>query len=219
VLTYYIGYYCAGPDSQFQYSTASDANTVPDGPDTSNIPRPKFGHVPFGTINTSCLDPGVVALTFDDGPHQYTEELLDYLKVMKVNATFFVTGGSGGKGSIGNPNNPYHNDIQRMLAEGHQIASHTWTHQDLSLVGHDYRLLQITHNEKAIANAIGMVPTYIRPPYLSCDDGCQTDLGALGYHAVNIDLDTNDWQMSMPASIAYFNAGIEQDPAVVGWNV
>jgi len=138
---------------------------------------------------------------------------------MKVKVTFFINGGSAGKGSIGDPSNQYYNDIQRMLAEGHQIASHTWTHQDLSNIGHVYRLQQIIKNEKAIANNIGLVPTYLRPPYLSCDAACLTDLAALGYHIINDDLDTYDWQMNLTAAKAYYIHGLEKNPAVYGYNV
>ena len=59
---------------------------------------------------------GVVYLTFDDGPGEYTNALLDILDKYEVKATFFVTG--RGDDEV----------IKREFDEGHTVALHTWTH-------------------------------------------------------------------------------------------
>lgn len=61
----------------------------------------------------------VVYLTFDDGPGQYTDELLDILKKYNVKATFFVTAQF----------KSYIPLIKREYEEGHSIAVHTLTHK------------------------------------------------------------------------------------------
>jgi hypothetical protein len=71
--------------------------------DTEWMPRPKFGRVPYGLNINSCEQPGLVALTFDDGPSPYTEKLLDMLKDASMRATFFLTGRNEGKQSFGDP--------------------------------------------------------------------------------------------------------------------
>jgi peptidoglycan/xylan/chitin deacetylase (PgdA/CDA1 family) len=48
--------------------------------------------IPYGTAITTCTVPGVVALTFDDGPWVYTESVLDQLKAGGHRATFFING-------------------------------------------------------------------------------------------------------------------------------
>jgi hypothetical protein len=48
--------------------------------------------VPDGTIWTACTTPGVVALTFDDGPYIYTQEIVDQLTAAGQRATFFQNG-------------------------------------------------------------------------------------------------------------------------------
>ena len=70
------------------------------------------------TINVKNIDYGyrIVYLTFDDGPSDYTNELLDILKKYNVKVTFFVTG--HGEDSL----------IKREYDEGHKIALHTNTH-------------------------------------------------------------------------------------------
>ncbi len=60
---------------------------------------------------------GKVALTFDDGPYIYTNDLLNLLKSNNVTATFFVVGANGGKGQIQDPKTGYPAIIQRMYAE------------------------------------------------------------------------------------------------------
>ena len=60
----------------------------------------------------------VIYLTFDDGPSQYTGELLDILARYNVKATFFVTG----------INRSYSYYIKKAFEQGHSIALHTNSH-------------------------------------------------------------------------------------------
>lgn len=80
-----------------------------------------------------------------------------------------------------------------MIAEGHQVASHTWSHYDLGGLSSVDRIQQMVKNERALANIIGKYPTYMRPPFSSCSGACQTDMQKLGYHRVYFDLDTQDY--------------------------
>jgi peptidoglycan/xylan/chitin deacetylase (PgdA/CDA1 family) len=149
-----------------------------------------------------CVQDNVVALSYDDGPYNYTSELLDILKSYGFQATFFITGNNNGKGEI-DITAPYPDLIKRMVAEGHQVASHTWSHYSLSNSSHDLRISQMVKNEMAFNNIIGMWPTYMRPPYSDCteESGCWADLQALGYHRVYFDLDTQDYLNPLPSQI------------------
>ena len=72
------------------------------------------------SANMSCGEPGVVYLTFDDGPNNSTTtQILDILKKYNIKATFFVTSANGGSDS----------QIKREFDEGHAIALHTKTHE------------------------------------------------------------------------------------------
>ena len=144
----------------------------------------------------------MVALTYDDGPYQYTSGLLDLLKQYGFRATFFITGNNNGKGAI-DVTAPYPSLIRRMIADGHQVASHTWSHYSLDQISSDMRKDQMVKNERAIANLIGKYPTYMRPPYSQCSSasGCQADMQALGYHRILFDLDTTDYLNPLPSQI------------------
>ena len=66
-----------------------------------------------------------VALTFDDGPHQIlTPKLLDELNLLNAKATFYVM---GVKVNL----HPY--IISRMVAEGHEVGNHAWSHPGLCM--------------------------------------------------------------------------------------
>lgn len=161
---------------------------MPAGSNTSSVPRPALGSISYSSTGIfQCTVPGTVALTYDDGPYLYTDELLDVLKANDAKATFFVTGNNYGKRGIDNTSTPYPDVVRRMYNEGHQIGSHTWSHQDLDTITHDERMDQMIKNEMAFRNILGLFPTYMRPPFDSCkeDTGCRDDMSALGYHIVS----------------------------------
>lgn len=64
-----------------------------------------------------------IALTFDDGPTEYTAAVLDLLKEYKMKATFFL---------IGRQVEKYPGLVKRMLTEGHTIGNHTWSHSPVT---------------------------------------------------------------------------------------
>jgi peptidoglycan/xylan/chitin deacetylase (PgdA/CDA1 family) len=198
--------YCQAPGCQFYYGPGCDQNTTPPGPSTSGIARPLLGSAEYGGNGIyDCVTPGDVALTYDDGPYIYTGHILDILDQYNAKATFFITGNNNGKGEIDNAANEWPALIKRMDTSGHHIASHTWSHNDLSLefkTSAD-RKLNMYKNEMALRNILGKFPTYMRPPYSSCTaaSGCEADLKTLGYHVVYFDLDTDDYDQDSPLLI------------------
>ena len=72
-----------------------------------------------------------------------------------------------------------------MVAEGHQVVSHTWSHQYLTNITRQQRLDQIIKNEIALTDILGFFPTYLRPPYEAMTADVLADLNALGYHVVS----------------------------------
>ena len=70
-------------------------------------------------VIASCTAPNTIALTFDDGPFDYTDSVLDQLDAAGMKGTFFINGQNWG--------NIYDHasTLQRADSEGHQIGSHT----------------------------------------------------------------------------------------------
>lgn len=165
--------------------------------------------MPYGELITTCNEPGTVALTFDDGPWQYTEDLLDILRDYDAVATFFVCGGNmGGDGQITGYGHP--KLLRRMVKEGHQVGTHTWAHPDLTTIG-DYGIIdQLLLNEQALVQTLGRIPTYFRPPYFSTNDDVLDTVGSLGYHVINAGVDTNDWKGDYDAARQTFIQAVQQ---------
>lgn len=132
---------------------------------------------------TKIIDPNkpMVALTFDDGPNKYTEQLLDALKEYNCSATFFVLGSMVEKYPIA---------LQRMVLEGHEIGNHTMDHRQLTKLTEKEIIKEVEDTQHAIESIVHIYPTLVRPPYGSKND---TVSRILDYDLILWDLDTRDW--------------------------
>lgn len=158
-------------------------------------------------------------MTFDDGPFDnYTDHVLDLFKQYSARGTFFITGNNINKGEI-DTTASHTATIKRMAAENHQLASHTWTHLDLSAISETDRRAQMVKNEMALRNIVGYFPTYMRPPYSSCTaaSGCEKTMADLGYHVIYFDVDTDDYNQLEATQIQnsknYFKGNITANGA------
>jgi peptidoglycan-N-acetylglucosamine deacetylase len=103
------------------------------------------------------VDQPYIAMTFDDGPSaENTPRLLEMLKQRNIKATFFLIGQNVASNS---------DLVRRILAEGHEIGNHSWTHPQLSKLSDDRVTAEITQTQDAIRDASGFTPTLLRPPY------------------------------------------------------
>ncbi|KAI8939811.1 hypothetical protein NX059_003549 [Plenodomus lindquistii] len=188
--------HCASPNCQIDYSNGCDASIRPLGNTTLDVPRPLIGNVSYETDGIHhCQVPGTVALTFDDGPYNYTSHVLDILGTANAKATFFITGNNLGKGQIDIEENGWPEIIRRMHREGHQIAGHSWGHLNLSSLNESEVVKEVEYVEMALRNILGFFPTYFRPPYDDCtSDTCNNVLKRLGYHLTYQNIVNRDWQ-------------------------
>ena len=93
---------------------------------------------------------------------------------------------------IDDPSTAWPAILKRMYDAGHQIGSHTWSHQDMSKITPTQRRNQVIFNEMALNNVLGIIPTYMRPPFSNCNDDCAALMADMGYHVTYFDLDTAD---------------------------
>ncbi|KAH7048917.1 hypothetical protein BKA57DRAFT_513884 [Linnemannia elongata] len=141
------------------------------------------------TVIRACTVPGTFAVTFDDGPGTETPALLDYLDTKQIKVTFFINGQN-----YNDINDPViAATVKRAYLAGHQIASHTWSHADLSLGTTDIAS-EMNKLDVALKALIGKRPVYMRPPYGNTSPAALDYLGSHGYKVINWNLDTNDWQ-------------------------
>jgi peptidoglycan/xylan/chitin deacetylase (PgdA/CDA1 family) len=144
------------------------------------------GNCPRKEDYYGCTNKNEWALSFDDGPKSSTNQLLDTLKKKNIKATFFVMGGQAAK----------HPDIiRRMFKEGHEVASHTYSHPHLMSLTDDQVVAEIKQTEDIIANLTGVHPRYIRPPYGEADDRVKAIMHAHGLQAILWNMDTLDYDI------------------------
>jgi peptidoglycan/xylan/chitin deacetylase (PgdA/CDA1 family) len=137
----------------------------------------------------SCSVPGTIAITFDDGPSVYTSHILDVLKEHNMKATFFI---------IGKYISSNHALIQRIVDEGHQIGSHTYSHTPLETSPNP--LQEMLNWEIALVreNFTGLLANSAIPNYMRAPHGVLTTStynvvqGQLGYTPVHWGFLTQD---------------------------
>jgi peptidoglycan-N-acetylglucosamine deacetylase len=125
--------------------------------DSTSTPSPTPTPAKQTTYAQVRVDQPYIAMTFDDGPSaDNTPRLLEMLKQRNIKATFFLIG----QNAAANPDL-----VRRILAEGHEIGNHSWTHPQLSKLSDDRVTAEITKTQDAIKDASGFTPTLLRPPY------------------------------------------------------
>ncbi|ASE62993.1 polysaccharide deacetylase family protein [Chryseobacterium indologenes] len=98
-----------------------------------------------------------VALTFDDGPTEFTPKFLDLLKQHQVKATFFC---------IGKQIEKYPETFQRIIAEGHTIGNHTLSHSNSTGFLSTKKMIAEIENCDTVIQKAGNIKTDLyRPPF------------------------------------------------------
>jgi peptidoglycan/xylan/chitin deacetylase (PgdA/CDA1 family) len=96
-----------------------------------------------------------IALTFDDGPHPRTEDLLAVLRQAPVSATFFVVGKMADR---------YPQIIRDIAKDGHQLANHTYTHRNMSQLPSDEVISELEQTRAVVQRLTGQDAYLFRPP-------------------------------------------------------
>ncbi|EOH95970.1 hypothetical protein UAY_03396 [Enterococcus moraviensis ATCC BAA-383] len=138
------------------------------------------------------LDPNkkYISLTFDDGPNpETTPRLLDILKEKSVKATFFMLGQNVVK---------HEALVKRVAEEGHEVASHSYSHPQLTGVDAQRVKDEVQKTDKAIYHAIGKLPTDFRPPYGAVNKDVAM---IIGKPIIQWSVDSQDWQSHNAQSI------------------
>ncbi|QNQ10476.1 polysaccharide deacetylase family protein [Sphingomonas alpina] len=137
--------------------------------------------------------PGEIALTFDDGPDPtWTPRILDVLKAKNVHATFFIVGENAlTQRSL----------LNRMVAEGHEIGSHTYTHPNLAGASPAETAFQLNTTQRLFQAFTGRSLRLFRAPYFgdaepTTADEIEPALQAQdrGYISVGLHVDPDDWK-------------------------
>ncbi|MBJ7258945.1 MAG: polysaccharide deacetylase family protein [Chthoniobacterales bacterium] len=180
---------CAQEKSESNLRSGASAGLDPRSPADSaaawSAPaRPPRVPAQYNSVDVSRR---IVALTFDDGPHpELTPKLLDILRQNGVRATFYV---------IGRNVATYPDIARRIVAEGHEIANHSYNHPALTSLGAERLNQEIAGTSDAIERATGRRPTNMRPPYGAINDRVrQAILRVHGLDVILWSCDPLDWK-------------------------
>lgn len=123
----------------------------------------------------------MIALTFDDGPGEYTEELINCLVENNAKATFFMLG----------QNVEAYPEIAKELSDaGMELGNHSYSHPDLVTIGAEAAAQQVSNTDAALKAATGFEATVMRPPGGSFNDSVKV---AIDHPLIIWSIDTRDW--------------------------
>ncbi len=130
----------------------------------------------------------LVALTFDDGPSSTTSDVLDVLEDYDVKATFFLIGQQVNSSTM--------SIMQRQVSMGCELASHSYTHQDMSQMSATEIKNEMEWTRSAIKNTVDYDISFFRPPYLSTSNTMYENIDYPFIQGITC----NDWVDSTSAS-------------------
>ena len=153
------------------------------GPLRSFVPRPRRHK---GVVYHRGRGSRAIALTFDDGPSEWTPALLDVLREHGARATFFVLGSAvaGREGTL-----------RRAVDEGHELGNHLDEHRDPVALSDEELVEQLQRAGRTIADAVGTPPRLVRPPYGHDARRVSRVAASIGLGpTILVSIDPSDWR-------------------------
>ena len=152
----------------------------------SSLPTtpPAGVRVSYSSVKT---DQKILAMTFDDGPNpSLTPKLLDLLKERNIKCTFFL---------VGNLVKVYPDIVRRIVAEGHELGNHTYTHCSLTSRSDDQIRTELQKSSDAVFEVAQVRPQLIRPPYGAINTRIKNLMFTeFGYSTIMWSVDPQDWR-------------------------
>ncbi|KAK7047298.1 hypothetical protein VNI00_006529 [Paramarasmius palmivorus] len=158
-----------------------------------------------------CAEPNTAALTFDDGPFNWMDQIVDTLDAHGAKGTFFLNGRNCERIvplhslhfrievtvfdlDAGDCiyNQPEVDRVKRAFDKGHQIASHTWSHAHLNSLSKDQVSSEFSRTIIAIEKITGSAPSCTRPPYGEFNDVVEDVAAEQSQNLILWDFDSGD---------------------------
>ena len=131
----------------------------------------------------------LVALTYDDGPSEWTVPILEHFAEHDGRATFFVLGNAI-------DGEERRATLRRTVAEGHEIGNHTFTHPgDLATLDEAVIREEIGRAQSSIREVAGVEPVYWRTPFLRTSERLLSVVSTLGLTHVGCSVMPGDWEL------------------------
>lgn len=124
-----------------------------------------------------------LALTFDDGPSEYTITLSEGLKERGVQATFFLLGENMERNEAA---------VKQLALDGHLLGNHSYHHVQLNKLSQSKACQEIVKTNNLIYEYTGIYPMYVRPPYGEWDTKLDCGIDMI---PVFWSVDSLDWKL------------------------
>ncbi|MGI5155012.1 polysaccharide deacetylase family protein [Microbispora sp. CA-102843] len=157
--------------------------------------------------HVDCRQHKCVALTFDDGPAEYTGHVLDLLAAHHARATFFILGQM-----ITGETRDF---VRRMASEGHEIGNHSWDHASLTGLSPDGLRRELDRTQEAVRKVTGVTMRLMRPPYGATNQAVDNETKQTGLAQILWAVDTLDWLNRNPTVIAQRSAAAKPGDIVL----
>lgn len=157
---------------------------------TSNQPLVPF--IELEDIVTHNLPKGYVALTFDDGPSQYTSQIVDILKEHEIGGTFFF---------IGQHLDSYLDHINYVHENGYSIGSHSTNHLNMSSLSSEDQEIEVVQAIDLLREITNSDVNLFRPPFGSYNNHLKDLIIENDYKMILWNNDPQDWKTRNPDKI------------------
>ena len=150
----------------------------------------------------------LLALTFDDGPGPYSDQILDTLAAHNAKATFFMNGYKVRR---------YADQVRRMVDEGHQIANHTYNHPQLTKCSDAKLRQEMDATAEVFTEVTGLTGTgntgfYMRPPYGAFNKRVTS---LVGVPVIWCTVDSGDWKYQSADRLVSYTGSVVKDGDIV----
>jgi chitooligosaccharide deacetylase len=145
----------------------------------------------LGVIDRVVTDRKQLALTFDDGPSHWTDQILDALVEKKAQATFFVRGGAVDADTA--------QTITRAVRTGCEIGNHTHNHLSYAFCDDPTARREFAQTHALLEKLTGAAPMYARPPFGDAPERLDEIAAAYAYRATIMwSISPDDWEEPQP---------------------
>ena len=160
--------------------------------DKGVVEEPVNALVKCASVLPSKKDEKYVALTFDEGPSNQTEEIIRILQEKGVKATFFVSGDKVASNSAA---------VRAIAESGNEIGTNAYSDVDLRELGASDLRDQLTKGFEAVSDAAGTSTALLRPPFGEFSEGNWAAAMDLVSVVVTWNVDSGDWLLQGADSV------------------
>jgi len=151
--------------------------------------QPSLPFIELNETTTYSIPKNAVAITFDDGPSQYSKKIVDILKEYQVGGTFFYIGINVKKNR---------DAVQYVKENGFTIGNHSLSHKQLTILDNEMQKYEIMEAKQLIEEITLEEVKLFRPPYGAMDE-TTVDLAITNNNKVVLwNNDPKDWESQNP---------------------